>query len=503
MGNSLPPSGLAEDRSNARAALLAISQQARALPDGIEAARPADEKQSQGSFLCGDVEDEIRRNHASLYTWLASAKGMLFQLALLTVFVVTEVVQAMMTARVLKNDSSVKVQPLASSIPAVIAGHSVLIGIVLTVFRTMTAPGRSSSIEMLSKAFSWVFNWQDITRMAPVAVLLSLSAVFSMLVYTRLDAGTSRTLDQLKLPATAALSYSIVGRKYSLQEWCALIIVLFGVVSFYCGKIEQDNIRELHYKCNYPEYCFPGKPQYDLCALRVDGRTIYGEAISNSTHHEILTFPIKASSNDNTGLLFFMMSMICSCIGNLLAEKILKDNASTPFPTQMAHMNITAFPVAFAMSFIVPLYFDNKEGRAIWWRDTGVEGSGAGFFQGFSFVTCVMIAIHLLTHWLGGIIVKQFSTVVKIVAKSGAMILTIVFDGTLIRPCHADPLPLAMYAIAFIIAFDTVMLSLLPKPKQAEPLLPAEACDVEVAPGQGQDVRVELQTLQPVSSGRA
>eukprot|EP00928_Gymnodinium_smaydae_P063590 TRINITY_DN47121_c0_g1_i1.p1 TRINITY_DN47121_c0_g1~~TRINITY_DN47121_c0_g1_i1.p1 ORF type:complete len:504 (-),score=80.45 TRINITY_DN47121_c0_g1_i1:345-1814(-) len=485
----------AEYRSNAKAALLAIGQQANAIPHEVET---TDETRSQGSFLSRDVEDEIRRKNASLFAWLTSVKGMLFQILLLSMFVVMEVVIALLTSRVLKADTSVKVKPLASNIPPVISGISLLIGIVVTVLMNMAAADKASSRQAIAESFSRVFNLRAIVRMAPVAVVLGCSAVFNLLVYTRLDAGTKRMLDQLKLPATAAFSYAVVGRKYSLAEWCALSIILLSVVSFYSAKVEQDNIRELHYKCNYPGYCFPGKPQYDLCALRVDGASVYGEAVGNSTQHDVFTFPIKAGMNDNTGLCFSMVALTLSCIGGLLTEKYFKDDASTPFPTQMAHLNFTIFPVAMAMSFIVPLYVDNKGGQAIWWRDNGVEGSGAGYFQGFTLMTVFVVSIHLLLAWMGGLITKQFSTVVKIIAKCGAMILTIVFDGTVIKPCHADPVPLAMYAIALIIAFDTALLSFLPKPKKVEaPLLPTEVRDVVV---ERDERRTEMQSFP---SGRA
>eukprot|EP00928_Gymnodinium_smaydae_P021702 TRINITY_DN18498_c0_g1_i1.p1 TRINITY_DN18498_c0_g1~~TRINITY_DN18498_c0_g1_i1.p1 ORF type:complete len:504 (+),score=86.24 TRINITY_DN18498_c0_g1_i1:39-1514(+) len=475
------------DSSNARTALLAVGRQANAVPQEFD--NKGDERQSQGSFLAPEVEDEIQRRSPSLFAWLTSFSGLIFQGGLLLMYVVMETAVGLMAASVLKGDPSVKVKPMGSTLTVMNSGISILLGMMLTVYTTMTAEDRPPASQVICKSLSSVFQWRAIARTALVAALFSISNVFNMLVYSKLDAGVKRILDQLRLPATAALSYFITGKKYSLTEWCALIIILLAVISFYCAKVEQDEITELHYKCNHPEVCFPGKPQYDLCALRVDGRTIYGEAIGNSTHHQIMQFPIKAVDNDNSGLLYGIAAVTCNCIGSLVAEKILKGDASTPFPTQKAHMELTGFPVALAMSVIVPLYIDSKGGKAVWWRDNGVEGSGLGFFQGYTYMTCVTIALQITLAWMGGFIVKQFSSVVKIIAKCAALIATIILNGTLMKPCHANPLPLTMYSLALIIAADTVLLSFMPKEKKPAPSSSGQARDVRASGPAGTELQ--------------
>merc|ERR1719204_627446 len=109
---------------------------------------------------------------------------------------------------------------------------------------------------------------------------------------------------------------------------------------------------------------------------------------------------------------------------------------------------MSGFPIGILMSFIVPLYLDSRGGSGIWWQRTEAPGSGLGFFQGYTPMTCMAIAIDIALAWSGGIIVKQFSSVVKIVCKCFVLFLTVFLRGMLLNPCQADPLPLTMYSLA-------------------------------------------------------
>jgi hypothetical protein len=298
-------------------------------------------------------------------------------------------------------------------------------------------------------------------------------AVFSTTTYSKLDAGLKKILDQLRMPLTAALSTAVVGKRYSTYEWAALSIVFFAIISFYLADVEHDQVTELHTKCRYPAHCFE-EPPYDLCAVRVDGPTIAGVALEsktkflsrrgNNTHaHDIRTFGVKASNSDWMGLQFSLMASLCNCLGSLFFEKLMKRTASTPFATQKVQMELTVFPVALAMTFIVPLWIDTDNGRAIWWRKTQADGSGEGFFQGYTALTFLVISIHMFLTWMGGLIVKQFSALVHKLSTCFALLLTVFCSGTFLKACQADPLPFTMYCLASAIACATVLFGTLPK----------------------------------------
>eukprot|EP00928_Gymnodinium_smaydae_P030043 TRINITY_DN2244_c0_g2_i2.p2 TRINITY_DN2244_c0_g2~~TRINITY_DN2244_c0_g2_i2.p2 ORF type:complete len:234 (+),score=37.20 TRINITY_DN2244_c0_g2_i2:942-1643(+) len=180
----------------------------------------------------------------------------------------------------------------------------------------------------------------------------------------------------------------------------------------------------------------------------------------NVTH--LKTIPIQAAKIDQSGLIFGLITVVVNCLGSLLSEKIMKHSSSTPFPTQKAMMEVTGCPVAILMTFIVPLYINVVPDKPLWWTD-----EGAVFFGGYSRWTFLAISIDMLLAWMGGLIVKQFSSVVKIIAKCFVVVLTIFLEGTFLKKCHAPPLPLPMFALAFIIATTTILFATMPKVQAA------------------------------------
>jgi len=303
-----------------------------------------------------------------------------------------------------------------------------------------------------------------------------------MLAYSKIDAGLKKILDQLRLPLTAALSSVVLGRRYSIHEWLTLFIVLLAVCSFYIAQVHHDEVTQLHTKCRYPPQCFE-TPPYDICALRVDGAQVLGAAVRdtvkvNSTVHNISVFPVKAANMDWRGFIFSFMATFFNCMGSLYSEKVLKSTASTPFPTQKVREETTGFPVAILLSFLVPLWIDSKGGKAIWWTKTEAEGSGEGFFQGYNTLTLIAIALDIVAAWMGGIIVKHFSSLVKVMSKCFVLLLTVLSSGTFLKPCQADPLPITMYSLAFIITSAAFFFVTMPKNKVAD----ASAEDVPTPP---------------------
>eukprot|EP00427_Karlodinium_veneficum_P035895 CAMPEP_0169286284 /NCGR_PEP_ID=MMETSP1016-20121227/59202_1 /TAXON_ID=342587 /ORGANISM="Karlodinium micrum, Strain CCMP2283" /LENGTH=185 /DNA_ID=CAMNT_0009375953 /DNA_START=521 /DNA_END=1074 /DNA_ORIENTATION=- len=124
---------------------------------------------------------------------------------------------------------------------------------------------------------------------------------------------------------------------------------------------------------------------------------------------------------------------------------------------------MTFLPAAVIMSFLVPAFIDRKGGRAIWWQKNESEGSGEGFFQGYTQLTIVVIAVGLVQAWMGGLIVKRFSAVVQKISKCFILILMVFFNSTFFKACQADPLPTTMYALAFVVAAATLLFASMPK----------------------------------------
>lgn len=413
-----------------------------------------------------DFIESLEASNPEVLVWLTSTPGVLFQGTLIFAYILSETLCSLLTSFALKPDPPPKFRPLPSSIVVMSSGLSIVISLLVSA-GGMVCFEKARVLDALARAFGAVFKCRSILSYSLIAVLFSISKIFKKMAYAKVDARLVEVVDQVRLPCIAVMSSVILGKRYTGHDWLALLIIVMTVCSFFYAEIEHDKVTELHTWCRYPEHCFD-ETSYDLCALRVDGATLVGMAVKdnrnvNGTLHDISTFVVKASHTDWFGLMFRLLAIIFACSGSLRSEKLMKSTATTPFPIQNAHMEMTAFPVAIAMSFIVPLWIDTNDGNAIWWTKNEAEGSGEGFFQGYTYLTLIAIALDILLSWMGGIIIKQLSTLVKSLAKSSSMLLTVICTGTFLKPCQADPLPITMYSLAFVVAAGTVLFTTMPK----------------------------------------
>lgn len=418
----------------------------------------------QKTSFAPEVIEELERTHPQVLVWLRKPSGVVFQLLLISFYIVIETASSLTLSFTLKPNPPPKFKPVPSSIIVMKSGVSIIIGLMISLFSSVLFD-KTPCWRALTQTFGASFQCRAILSYSLVAALLCISDVFTMLAYSKLDAGLKKILDQSRLPITAAMSSLITGKRYSMHEWLALFIVLMAISSFYVADVEHQAVTELHTKCRYPPHCFD-EPGYDICAVRVDGATLLGAAV-NGTRHDITTLDVKASKRDWQGFVFSLISNLFNCAGSLFFEKIVKKTASTPFSTQKVQMEATGFPVAMAMSFIVPLYIAPQGGKAVWWAKNEAEGSGEGFFQGYTQLTVAVIAIGIVQAWMSGIIVKQLSALVKQFAKCFILLATVFCTSTFFRACQEETLPLNMYSLAFVIAFATVLFATMPKSQAA------------------------------------
>lgn len=431
---------------------------------------------------------------------LRKAFSALFQSALLLWFVFVEICGALLTSRVLNPDPPPKFKPMPLSLSIMHSVASLTAGVLITAISSVSS-GKASVARAIPETFREVFQLQSILSYSLPAASFTFSGMFSYLTYTRLDAGLKKTLDQLRVPVVALLGTIILGRRYSMQEWFALLIVFLATCTFYFADVEHDEVTELRTKCRYPAGCFH-EPPFDLCALSVDGSTIVGSAIkqlngtdtgttgttltrwtnwkrwtmahshgANGAQHDITTFPVSAVETDRVGLIFSLITISCNCVGALFFEKATKRAALKPFPMQKAQMEATGLPIAIAMSFIVPLSIDPQGGKAIWWTKNDAEGSGGGFFQGWSELTLIVLGINIFQTWTGHLIIKQFSALAQKLATCFVVVSTVFLSGTVFKACQAEPLPTTMYALAVVIAVAVTLFGSMAKDK-ATPTLP-------------------------------
>ncbi|CAE7587994.1 SIS8 [Symbiodinium sp. CCMP2456] len=75
-----------------------------------------------------------------------------------------------------------------------------------------------------------------VVRQLPVSVCLCLSKLLLVYALGRLDAGTVRVFGQASLPLVGVSSALFFNRRYSLQQWCSLMAVSLGLITFYYVK---------------------------------------------------------------------------------------------------------------------------------------------------------------------------------------------------------------------------------------------------------------------------
>merc|ERR1739848_195915 len=135
---------------------------------------------------------------------------------------------------------------------------------------------------------------------------------------------------------------------------------------------------------------------------------------------------------------------------------------------QKMHMEMSGVWVSIFMAFFVPSIiqggaWDPYSFKKIWWssttlscqdssgRDFTLPVGGNGLFEAFDFRAWCQLIVAILQGWLGGIVVKRFSTVVKNIAKSLSLILTVLLNEVFFSKCWDAPLNGLMYLLSISI----------------------------------------------------
>ena len=174
------------------------------------------------------------------------------------------------------------------------------------------------------------------------------------------------------------------------------------------------------------------------------------------------------------GMMYVVGDMVTAVSASLMAEKFLKAGASTPFYLQKMQMEISGVWVCIASAFLVPAVLEggawdpNAAGK-LWWRTTQLDcvGSGPrtvggkGLFAGFGRVAFVQLSAQIIQSSLGGIVVKRFSTVVKNLAKSSALVLTACASELPFAVCWAAPMGVTIDMLSVTICTSSLVFSTL------------------------------------------
>lgn len=227
--------------------------------------------------------------------------------------------------------------------------------------------------------------WRDALTCFPVAACFSLGQTLQIKAYgAGISASVNTVLGYFYMPMSALLSRWVFQRAYSALEWLSLVLLSLTAVVF--------------------------------CLLRS----------SRSSEASTSTLAIACCIG----------SVVSSCIGSLMCEKIMKARPY-PFYTQKVHLEFGGLATATAMLFIVGSLSSRPEDA--FWKQRSVDGvMEAGLFVGWSFKTAAALTAAVLQSWLGGLVSKRLSTVVRSVAQCLSLLIIYFFGDLVLRGMAFD-----------------------------------------------------------------
>lgn len=212
----------------------------------------------------------------------------------------------------------------------------------------------------------------------PVSVCLCLSKLLLVYALGRLDAGTVRVFGQASLPLVGVSSALFFNRRYSLQQWCSLMAVSLGLITFYYVKAKVQSHAQVE------------------------------SAAGWSRRIEVV------------GILLVLGSICFNCLGALLVERFLK--GSGELYEQKAQLLLGEVLVNSIVVFVIPLFIFDQEVYATispWHR---------GFFSGWDGRVLLCAVLWIPAGWTATILVKRCSNLLKTVAQASSSVLIYVFS---------------------------------------------------------------------------
>lgn len=306
----------------------------------------------------------IRGRHPAFHAFLSKRIGTGTSVGLVTSFALFE------ASRFIMAEYSVSKSVNQQSINVVASGCSLLIALLLSFLLEGT------------KAFIKVFSWHPLWRFLGVAMLFaSAGALEIMAMSSGATVAQVVTVGYVYMPISAVLSYFIFRRLYGRLEWLAMGMLTLAILAFVFLR-EQSK----------------GNTTVDIQRIR--------------------------SQYSIPGLFIILCSVFTSVMASILAERIFKDRSKglkwwcARFYVMKVHMDFGEFVISaaiWALPFVVaaprtPLLDKAWPTNQTWFGDWGWQ-------------QYLMVAVLIVHHWLAGLLVKEFSTVMRALTQSLTLIL--------------------------------------------------------------------------------
>eukprot|EP00435_Cladocopium_sp_Y103_P070184 s1331_g34.t1 len=219
-----------------------------------------------------------------------------------------------------------------------------------------------------------LLSWGQLWRFMISALLFTIASGLVLMAYCiRTSPMEVVTFGYSYMPISAVLSYFAFNRRYGRLEWLSVGMLSLGVFAFVLLREESREGKELRFQMK--------------------------------------------------GLLLVFASVCCSATGSILAERVFKERSwgdakQDRFYIMKFHLDLTATFVA-ALLWALPLK------RVVVFRDFMLRWEKSeDWFGNWGASQYIMVAVMVAHGWAAGLITREFSTVIRSVVQTLALLST-------------------------------------------------------------------------------
>ncbi|XP_023148318.1 solute carrier family 35 member A3b isoform X1 [Amphiprion ocellaris] len=207
-------------------------------------------------------------------------------------------------------------------------------------------------------------------KLAVPAGIYTLQNNLLYVALSNLDAATYQVTYQLKILTTALFSVSMLGKRLGLYQWLSLLLLMAGVTLVQWPSDSGGDAEE--------------------------------KALS--------------AGSQFVGLMAVLMACVSSGFAGVYFEKILKETKQSVWVR-----NIQLGLFSFVLGFIGMMVYDGQSVRQ------------SGMFQGYSTVTCIVVALQAVGGLVVAVVIKYADNILKGFATSLSIILSTLISYFLLK----------------------------------------------------------------------
>lgn len=234
-------------------------------------------------------------------------------------------------------------------------------------------------------------------RFLPVSLCFATGLSLKMMAVDHFQAGTIKIVGQLRLPVVAFMSTLVLGRHYSSLQWQVIAMITGSCIAFVMMKGQN--------------------------------RVAKGKAVKW------------------TGLSQLLVWVLLNVIGGIIAERAYK-TGTVPFYAQKVAEDVGHLLVSMVMLYLVVPSFDKSE------NVLDKEARPGGFFDSWDLRTVVAVLFLFADAWVGNLLLKEFSSVTRSVAKAFAIGVVYVVSLVYSKDRRSNP---ALTIVAMLVIQSSVL----------------------------------------------